>query len=819
MKLLFPLFTALLVLGLIPAETFSNDRPLQRSTDERAQLIQEAGYQIRRGTKTVNLPVYANRFVVSSASTAAKDFDNSINSKGVSTTYRLDQELGANHYTLTLKSDAAPQKELTVESFRDTLAMIRKDVRFDVVNPVFYDVGSGLDVVYENVVALKLRSEVDVQQLLTNWPMATFSGASKTIMTITATSTHAEAVFDIVNALYEQPYIDWAEAQFMAPIGMDYMPNDTLFSNMWHHDHYNQIGFETNQDIRSPQAWDVERGTSDVVIAIIDDGVEIGHPDLFVNLFNNSGETLNGIDDDGNGYIDDAFGWDFADNDNDPQPNAERFHGTSCAGLAAAVGDNNRGVVGSGMNCKHLPIKVVNTASWASSANLALAIRYAGGVDGAGNQVWRGADILSMSFHYPSSAVVRAALDDVAANGRNGLGCPMLAAAGNDASGFQGWFKVPVSNLQAGTYFALVEYYKDAADTGGSDRVWCAWVGLPDADETLHYMSGPDLPAGWSVGGDAPFEIVDDDYSHQYGRGPYILRSGAAGDNENSWFRTENFVLDTNKLMKLMLWISSEKGPANPSYPPSFNDGDWVFVHLYNVTLGSWELNYDLASGVPGDLRYWETDPIDTSSFPANQPGVMGVGAITDMGVRSHYSEYLDCGLDFMAPSGGGYEGVWTTDRVGTNGYNNEESVNGGDYTTFSGTSASTPIAAGVAGLLLTANENLTPAQVGQILKDSCDKAGDVPYQNGTNLYFAHGRINAWKALATNSMPVNLEVSNDTVKNTRRYFSRGTLTATNNFVLKPSADVHFRGGAKIELKDGFKAEAGSTYRTEIDPSL
>lgn len=108
--------------------------------------------------------------------------------------------------------------------------------------------------------------------------------------------------------------------------------------------------------IKAYQAWDVQKGDSNVVVGIIDTGTEWAIPDLWQSIKLNPNDPINDLDDDNNGYIDDYKGWDLADNDGDPTP--VNPHGTSVAGLSSAKGENNIGTVGSGLRCKLWPIKV-----------------------------------------------------------------------------------------------------------------------------------------------------------------------------------------------------------------------------------------------------------------------------------------------------------------------------------------------------------------------------------------------------------------------------------------------------------------------------
>jgi len=245
---------------------------------------------------------------------------------------------------------------------------------------------------------------------------------------------HAPIGFDILSIARE--YAACPDVVYAEPNGMARacgIPNDSNFSNQWFMHNTGQviwvqkllgkiainfhISGTLDADINAPEAWDIETGNPDVVIAIVDTGIDYTHPDLAANIWNNTDEIPgNGIDDDTNGYIDDIMGWDFAYYDNDPKDGLG--HGTSCAGIAGAVSNNGIGMAGVCWNCSIMPVQVLNETGAGYWDDMANGIKYA-----ADN----GADVISMSFG--GYSVPNILLDAV--NYAYGKGVFLCAAAGN----------------------------------------------------------------------------------------------------------------------------------------------------------------------------------------------------------------------------------------------------------------------------------------------------------------------------------------------------------------------------------------------------
>lgn len=184
-------------------------------------------------------------------------------------------------------------------------------------------------------------------------------------------------------------------------------PNDTQYSSLW--------GMPI---INAPAAWDITTGSSSVVVAVIDTGIDYTHPDLADNIATNSGEIPgNGVDDDNNGFTDDYYGYDFINGDSNPID--DHFHGTHCAGTIGAKGDNSRGVAGVAWSVKLLPVKVLDSYGSGSLASVAAGMNYA---------VKRGVKIMSMSLGTSSYS---STLENALIAAKN-AGVLVVAAAGND---------------------------------------------------------------------------------------------------------------------------------------------------------------------------------------------------------------------------------------------------------------------------------------------------------------------------------------------------------------------------------------------------
>jgi subtilisin family serine protease len=157
-------------------------------------------------------------------------------------------------------------------------------------------------------------------------------------------------------------------------------PNETFFAEQWNLHNDGSGGGLPDADIDAPEAWGIRTDASEVVVAVVDSGIDYSHPDLAANMWRNPGEIANnGIDDDQNGRIDDFYGYDFVNNDGDP--NDDVGHGTAVAGVIGAVGNNNLAISGIAWNAKLMSLKFIASSTTAGGAgtqdNAVQAIDYA----------------------------------------------------------------------------------------------------------------------------------------------------------------------------------------------------------------------------------------------------------------------------------------------------------------------------------------------------------------------------------------------------------------------------------------------------------
>jgi len=211
-----------------------------------------------------------------------------------------------------------------------------------------------------------------------------------------------------------------------AIINRNGLATDPSFSRLWGLHNIGQTGGLADADIDATEAWDVTTGSSSVVVAVIDTGIDYRHPDLAANMWRNPGEVAgDGVDNDRNGFVDDVYGWDFANNDADPFD--DQGHGTHVAGTIGAVGNNGVGVAGVAWNVSLMGLKFLGANGSGTTSAAIAALNYA-------TRMRRdfGVNIVATNNSWGGGGASTALWSAITAGESAGIVC--VAAAGNDAT-------------------------------------------------------------------------------------------------------------------------------------------------------------------------------------------------------------------------------------------------------------------------------------------------------------------------------------------------------------------------------------------------
>lgn len=227
----------------------------------------------------------------------------------------------------------------------------------------------------------------------------------------------AGGVEEAVARFSRDPRVEYVEPNFYVHASI--LPNDSLLSRLWGLRNSGQTGGTPDADVSAENAWDVTTGSASVLVGVIDTGVDYNHPDLAANIFTNPGEIAgNGVDDEGNGFVDDVHGWNFLAGTNDPLD--DHGHGTHVAGTIGALGNNRIGIAGVAWNVRLLPIKFLTSQGYGTIADAVLCVDYA---------TLMGCQLTNNSWGGGDSS--QALVDAIRASGESGA--LFVAAAGNAA--------------------------------------------------------------------------------------------------------------------------------------------------------------------------------------------------------------------------------------------------------------------------------------------------------------------------------------------------------------------------------------------------
>jgi subtilisin family serine protease len=515
------------------------------------------------------------------------------------------------------------------------------------------------------------------------------------------------------------PDVEYAEPNYIVHAAN--FPDDPLFGQLWGLHNTRQTGGTDDADIDAPEAWDISTGSSSIIIAVIDSGVALDHPDLAPNIWTNEGEDYpacnDGIDNDGNGYIDDCHGWDFLDDDNDPTD--YNGHGTHVAGIIAAAGNNSTGVTGVMWSARIMPLRFLGVTGSGTTAGAISAILYAS-AKGAHviNNSWGGeglSQLLKDAIEASSAVVVCAAgnygtnidspdnsfypasfsspnIISVAAVDHNDILAPFsnygVSSVDVAAPGDKIFSSVPVLTQQAPVTI-LSEDFNAAAgplpvidwDRGGTNSTW-------------------EITAGTGASGNPGDNALEDSPGADY------------LSNTDSWavnLTSLQITRDSNYSISFK-W----KGVIDSSGNDTLNilySGDAIVWYILN------------ASNIQGDQRSgFITLTMDLTAALADfyNPLYIGFGLQTDSSINA--------------------AGVFIDDVTVTR---RKLSITGFSYEEKSGTSMAAPYVSGIAGLIKATSPNLGPTEIINAIINSVD-----PVQSLSGQVASGGRVNAARALS-----------------------------------------------------------------------
>lgn len=519
-------------------------------------------------------------------------------------------------------------------------------------------------------------------------------------------------VNDAVAFYSSSPQVLYAEPNYRRYL--DKRPNDPEYNHAWGLENTGQV-FKPGMapgtpaaDIAAPLAWDISTGSSSVVVAVLDTGVDYLHPDLRDNIWRNNDEIPNNrIDDDKNGYIDDTMGWDFGDNDNDPMDDSSILgHGSHCAGTIGAVGNNNVGFTGVNWKTSIMPLKFVDSSGYQYISDEIKAINYA---------KKNGANIISCSFGGSEySQAEKDAIDGA-------LSCLIVTAAGNDnknndiTTHYPSSYNSPNILAVAATdendkICSFSNYGKTSVDVAapGSE----IYSTVPNSFRTLFSDDFPSI-SKWVP--DKPWGLTTTTYTSS----PSSVTDSPNGNYQNnveSWLKMKNPVNCNsveNLEIKFQIKMNSEKEKDGIIIVFSFDGIKWAELdELSGSTDGNFLQYKNLQEGLNGKVNQIFFGFVFVSDPTVQEDGV-----------------YID---DFSV----------STIEYGSHGY---------EY--MSGTSMACPHVSGLAALVKSVRPEYSVAQIKTVIMNNVDKKASL---NGKIL--TGGRINAYKTLtaiqSTTSPPI-----------------------------------------------------------------
>lgn len=560
------------------------------------------------------------------------------------------------------------------------------------------------------------------------------------------------SVDDAVLKYQSNPAVEYAEPNYLYQLQA--IPDDALFDTLWglHNtgQAVNGTAGKADADIDAPEAWEISTGSPNVIIAVIDSGIAYDHPDLAPNIWTNPGEMAgDGVDNDGNGLVDDVHGWDFLMNDHDPMdpvdlnPGGNPGHGTHVAGTIAGAGNNETGITGVMWTARLMALKAGGVNRSLSTTAILSAIHYA---------IAKGARVINASFGGPGCSL--AFYDAVSA--ANDAGILVVAAAGNggeDGIGddnnstpsFPANFSAP--SVCNGQQKAALANVIAVAATDQHDQL----AAFSNFGSTTVQVAAP----GVRINSTTPTSNVATLLFHNFDSSPAAIGYVFGGASSTWAFTSSSSFTQPNSLTDSPT-ANYQNNTNSFAVGPVFStegqrgcrfdsrvryqtelDVDEVFADVSKNSGTTWQVS----RGISGDSND-EYHPITW-------------GDIADGLAGSQFR------FRFVSDESLTFDGAYVDDiRVSCVAGAPSGTT---DYKFFAGTSMATPHVAGLAGLLLSVNPRLSVTELRSAILSTVDRNASLSEKVSSG-----GRINARAALAS-------VTANSTVTLTKAGAGTGTV--------------------------------------------
>jgi subtilisin family serine protease len=503
----------------------------------------------------------------------------------------------------------------------------------------------------------------------------------------------------------KDPDVEFAEPNYL--VRPQVSPGDFYYQRQWglHNSgqKVNGISGKAGADLDAPAAWDISTGSETILVAVIDTGCDLNHPDLAANIWTNPGEIPgNGIDDDGNHYIDDIHGWDFSDQDNDPQDASG--HGTHVAGIIGAEGDNENGVAGMAWRVQIMPLRFMNAFEEGTISDAIQAIDYA---------LAMGARIINCSW---GGSGYSRALQNVISN----ADALFICAAGNNA---QDTDDHPFYPAALGEDNIISVAASDAADQlagfsnfgPGTVDVAAPGCGIFSLGNSRRTLWTDNFDAGnlnnWTTGGSGDRWTAANPPSAIAGSALAVSSPDNYADNADTWALAPVQDLSTASATLLTMWITG-KSETNAD-----------FLYLEASTDGAGWTNLPLqmggvrkSNGISGPISFWSTARADLGPWDGRHQLFLRLRFKSDAS-ESQSGFYID---ELQLTAAGSQD----------------------NYQYMQGTSMAAAYVSGLAALILSEDAGLTPWELKFIIENSVDLK-----QNLLEKVASGGRVNAYNAL------------------------------------------------------------------------